>query len=126
MALSHYEFVVSVLSISLNNLFSLAFTLFYVRCMTYYPSSILLAQIKQVSPSSVSDQLIELTKLSFIFYFYIFLPFSIPCQVFRISFVGKSAAGLFLGGYVAQSNQITSLRKKQELHTISKHTFPMV
>lgn len=72
--------------------------------------------------SSVSDQLIDLTKLSSIFYFYIFLPFSVLCQVFRVSSAGKSVAGRFLW-YMAQSNQISSftLEAARTAHLLKAH-----
>lgn len=88
--------LVCQLSLSFNHLFSLAFTficdMYDILPVFYYAS---LNKTSFPIFSYVSDQLINSTKLLLIFYFYIFLPFSVPCQVVRISFVGKSVAGLF-------------------------------
>lgn len=61
----------------------------------------------------MSDELVDSIKLSLIFHFYVFLLFSVSCQVFRMSFVGEVCGRTFVCGTLINRPPVL-VRKKQE------------
>lgn len=62
----------------------------------------------------MSDELADSIKLSLIFHFYVLLPFSLSCQVFRMSSVGKVCSRTFVcGTWQSLNRSPVPVRKKQ-------------